>query len=100
MAGNYTESYNLLVTLIESDANIKEYICSEAFKQKLCCRNKKPTKISITSVEYVQFTKFVDARGRNLNGASAPSLEQFFRYITQYLVRVNLEFLNWAKKSG
>ena len=73
-----SQCYRLLVNLIEADADIKEHICSNSFKQSLCDRSQKPTTLSLSSIELDLFLRFIDAAKRNLiSPQSIPSLEIF-----------------------
>ena len=89
--------YQAMSQLIENNTPIKEYICSNHFKERLCKRAQNPTIISLPSTEYDLFIRYIEAVKPILNGGVPPSLERYFKSITRYLVEVNQNFLNWVK---
>ena len=91
------QCYQVLVNIIENDSLIKDYICSNHFKERLCARAQNPTIISLPSTEYDLFIRYIEAVRPFLNGGVPPSLEHYFRSIIRYLVEVNKNFLNWVK---
>ena len=91
------QCYQVLVNMIENDSVIKEYICSNQFKERLCARAQNPTIISLPSTEYDLFIRYIDAVKPFLNGRPTPSLTHYFKMIMRYLVEVNQNFINWVK---
>ena len=67
------QCYQVLVNLIENNTLIKEYICSNQFKERLCARAQNPTIISLPSTEYDLFIRYIEAVKPFLNGRPSPS---------------------------
>ena len=91
------QCYRVLVNLIENNTLIKEHICSNSFKELLCSRAQNPTTLSLPSIEYDLFIRYIEGVKPILNGGPSPSLARFFKLIIRYLVEVNQNFLDWVK---